>query len=206
MEYFGYTFTNDEDELRTQIEKSGICFLHAPLFHPAMKFVAPIRCDLGIKTFFNMLGPMVNPSKPRKQIVGVYSLELARLYNYLYQQTDHSYYIIHSLDGYDEISLTNNFKLISAEKEQILSPEDIHLKTIKPHEIVGGNSVAEAAKIFEDVLRDSSTPARKNVVAANAGFAIQCARPELSYEESFQMAIESIESGNALNSFKSLIE
>jgi len=206
MEHFGYKFTNDESVLRRQIDQAGICFLHAPLFHPAMKFVAPIRRELGIKTFFNMLGPMVNPSKPKKQIVGVYSLELARLYNYLYQQTDHSYYIIHALDGYDEISLTGKFKLISADKEQILSPEDIHLSTILPHEIYGGDTIQDAAKIFMDVLKNNTTQAHKNVVIANAGFAIHCAKPQLTIADSFQMANESIESGNALNCFKTFIK
>ncbi len=206
MEHLGYMFTNKEDELKRQIDKSNICFLHAPLFHPAMKFVAPIRRELGIKTFFNMLGPMVNPSKPQKQIVGVYSLELARLYNYLFQQTDLSYYIIHALDGYDEISLTGDFKLISAKREQILSPESIGLYTIKPHEIDGGNTIEQAAKIFMDVLNDEASEARKNAVIANAGFAIHCAKPKLSIEESFNMARETIESGNALKCFKSLIK
>lgn len=206
MEHFGYKFSNDESVLKKQIEEAGICFLHAPLFHPAMKFVAPIRRELGIKTFFNMLGPMVNPSKPKKQIVGVYSLELARLYNYLYQQTDHDYYIIHALDGYDEISLTGKFKLISADKEQILGPEDIHLNTILPNEIYGGETIEEAARIFLDVLEDKATLARKNVVIANAGFAIHCAKPELTIADSFQMAAESIESGKALNCFKTLMK
>ena len=206
MEYLGYRFTNKEDELKRQVEEVGICFLHAPLFHPAMKFVAPIRRELGIKTFFNMLGPMVNPSKPRKQIVGVYSLELARLYNYFFQQTDLSYYIIHSLDGYDEISLTGEFKVISSKREQIISPESIGLYEIKPHEIDGGNSVEEAARIFMSVLNDEASTARKNVVTANAGFAIHCAKPELSIEDSLEMARASIESGNALKCFKNLVK
>ncbi len=206
MEHFGYQFTNDEGELQRQIDEAGICFLHAPLFHPAMKFVAPIRRELGIKTFFNMLGPMVNPSKPKKQIVGVYSLELARLYNYLFQQKDLNYYILHSLDGYDEISLTGDFKVISKNREQILSPEGINLYTLKPAEIDGGNTVEEAAKIFMKVLKNEASDARRNVVVANAGFAIQCAKPALSLQDSFQMALESIVSGNALQSFKRLIK
>ncbi len=206
MEYYGYTFSNNESHLKKQIDKCGICFLHAPLFHPAMKFVAPIRRELGIKTFFNMLGPMVNPSRPQKQIVGVYSLELARLYNYLYQQSKRSYFIIHSLDGYDEVSLTADFKLISSEKEQILSPENIGLNTIQAYEIYGGNTIAETAQLFEGVLKNTSTEAHKNVVAANAAFAIQCCKPSLSYNDSFQLAIQSIESGSALHRFKQLIQ
>lgn len=205
LEYFGYKFSNDESTLKRQIDECGICFLHAPLFHPAMKYVAPIRRDLGIKTFFNMLGPMVNPSKPKKQIVGVYSMELARIYNYVYQQTDLSYYIIHSLDGYDEVSLTGDFKLISVEKEQILSPSYMNFNTLEAHEIDGGNSVKEAAKIFESVLKNKSTVARKNVVLANAALAIQCTNPDLAIGDCIQMAAQSIDSGNALNSFKKLI-
>ncbi len=206
MEYLGYKFTNDQDRLHKQMEEAGICFLHAPLFHPAMKYVAPIRRELGIKTFFNMLGPMVNPSKPGKQIVGVYSLELARLYNYLFQQTNHSYFIIHSLDGYDEISLTGDFKLISSEKEQVISPESISLKRLLPGEIDGGDTIKDAARIFMNILNDATTDARKNVVAVNAAYAIQCAKPEMKFDDCFQSAIESIESGNALKSFKKLIE
>jgi len=206
MEHFGYKFTHNESELKSQIDQSGICYLHAPLFHPAMKYVAPIRRELGIKTFFNMLGPMVNPCRPKKQVVGVYSLELARLYNYLFQQSDHSYFIIHSLDGYDEVSLTADFKLISPEKEQILSPENIGLNTVLPYEIHGGNSIAETAQIVEDVLKNTATEAQIKVVAANAAFAIQCSKPALSYDDSFQLAIQSIESGSALHSFKTLIQ
>lgn len=206
MEYFGYQFTNDESELQKQIDRAGICFLHAPLFHPAMKFVAPIRRELGIKTFFNMLGPMVNPSKPKKQIVGVYSLELARLYNYLFQQKDLNYYILHSLDGYDEISLTGDFKVISNKREQILSPEGIQLNTLSPNEIDGGNTVEEAAKIFMSVLKNEMSNAQKQVVIANAGFAIHCAKPALSLQDIFQMADQSIASGKALQSFKRLIK
>lgn len=206
MEHLGYKFTNKESILRKQIDKAGICFLHAPLFHPAMKFVAPIRRELGIKTFFNMLGPMVNPSKPKKQIVGVYSLELARLYNYLFQQTDLDYYIIHSLDGYDEISLTGDFKIISKEKEQILSPEGINLYTLSPHEIDGGNTVEEAAKIFIGVLKNKGSDAQKYVVIANAGFAIHCSKPELSLSDSFRLAEESLVSGSALKCFKKLVK
>ncbi len=206
LEHFGYKFSNIESTLKRQIDECGICFLHAPLFHPAMKYVAPIRRDLGIKTFFNMLGPMVNPSKPKKQIVGVYSMELARIYNYLFQQTNLSYYIIHSLDGYDEVSLTGDFKLISAKGEQILSPEYFKMDITKPQEIGGGNSVKEAANIFEAVLKNESTTARKNVVIANAALAIQCAKPDISIEDGIRMANQSIDSGNALNSFKKLIK
>jgi anthranilate phosphoribosyltransferase len=127
MEFYGYEFTNDRDTLLKQLENAGICFLHAPLFHPAMKAVAPIRRELGLKTFFNMLGPMVNPSFPKNQLTGVFNLETARLYNYIYQRTDKNYSIVYSLDGYDEISLTSAFKIISNHEEQLLFPKILGL-------------------------------------------------------------------------------
>lgn len=206
MESLGYKFTNDVQKLRKQIEQSGICFLHAPLFHPAMRFVAPIRKELGIKTFFNMLGPMVNPAKPKKQIVGVFSLEIARIYNYLYQKSDVDYYIIHAMDGYDEISLTGDFKLISSKKEAILSPNQLGLPKLNAKEIEGGSTVEEALKIFVNVLNNEATLAQKQVVVANAAIAIKCARPQLSFDESVQVAVESIDSGKALKSFEKLLE
>ncbi|MBN4066112.1 anthranilate phosphoribosyltransferase, partial [Candidatus Amoebophilus asiaticus] len=157
LEFYGFEFTNDESSLKRQIEEAGICFLHAPLFHPAMKVVGPIRKELGIKTFFNMLGPLVNPAFPKKQIVGVFNLELARLYAYLFQQTDKRYIIIHSLDVYDEISLTCPFKLISNEREQILTPQDLALETVKANEILGGSTVEESARIFKKILSGKGT-------------------------------------------------
>lgn len=153
MAHFGYEFTNDIGKLRKSLDECGLCFLHAPLFHPAMKNVAPIRRDLGVKTFFNMLGPMVNPSFPKKQLVGVFNLELARLYGYLYQKTDKHFVILHALDGYDEISLTGAFKKITNDKEEIVSPEEIGLQTIQPEAIFGGDTVEESAKIFERILK-----------------------------------------------------
>ncbi len=205
MEHFGYTFTNDKDILKKQIDKTGICFMHAPLFHPAMKFVAPLRKELGMKTFFNMLGPMINPAKPNKQMVGVFSLELARLYGYLYQQSKKEFMVIHSLDGYDEISLTGSFKIITQKKEQVYEPETIGFKKLKPIELSGGNSIEEAAKIFTNVLENKATDAQKNVVLANAGMGIWCALPTLSKEDAMAKAKEALESGSALKVFKQLI-
>jgi anthranilate phosphoribosyltransferase len=206
MEQLGYSFTNNINTLKRQIDVAGICFLHAPLFHPAMQHVGPIRRDLGVKTFFNMLGPMVNPSLPKKQLVGVYSLELARLYNYIYQQTDKQYVILHSLDGYDEISLTGSFKFISNNREEVFSPESIGMKKLKPEDLFGGDDVAGAAGIFMNVLFNKGTSAHSDVVCANAGAAIHCAQPDLSQEDSISLARESLESGRALQSFKKLID
>jgi anthranilate phosphoribosyltransferase len=148
MEALGVKFTNNVDTLKHSIDDAGICVMHAPLFHPAMKNVAPIRRELGVKTFFNMLGPMVNPSFPKNQMVGVFNLELQRIYGYLYQNTDKNYSIVHALDGYDEISLTGNTKIISNATETMLSPSDLNVKQIEQSEIFGGSTVKAAAKIF----------------------------------------------------------
>jgi anthranilate phosphoribosyltransferase len=206
MAHFGYEFSNDQDELLRSLDEANICFLHAPLFHPAMKNVAPIRKDLGVKTFFNMLGPMVNPSFPKKQLVGVFSLELARLYGYLYQKSDKNFLILHALDGYDEISLTGDFKMISNKGEQILSPADLGLNVLKSHEISGGSTIESAAKIFENVLKGEATAAQHEVVIANAGMALYCADRTLTITDAIQLADESLKSGRALLSFKKLIK
>ncbi len=205
LAFFGYEFTNDTDKLKKSIEESGICFLHAPLFHPAMKNIAPVRRELGVKTFFNMLGPMVNPSFPKKQLVGVFSLELARLYAYLYQKTNQDFVILHALDGYDEISLTGPFKMITNEREQVLYPEDLGLSTHKPEDLSGGDTVEASAKIFMDILKGKGTKAQNEVVIANAGMAIFCGNKQLSLEESMAAARTSLESGKALHTFQRLV-
>jgi anthranilate phosphoribosyltransferase len=205
MEHFGYKFTNDLEVLKKQMETCGICFMHAPLFHPAMKNVGPIRKELGLKTFFNMLGPMINPTLPKKQMVGVFSLELARLYGYLYQQTDKNFMVVHSLDGYDEISLTSAVKVITNKQEQLLEPESLGFKRYRQEELSGGATLEDSAKIFTNVLSNKGTEAQKNVVLANAGMAIWCAKPELKREEAFALAKESMESGKAMERFKKLV-
>lgn len=204
MEHLGYTFTNNESTLKHQLDKAGICFLHAPLFHPAMKQVAPIRKELGIKTFFNMLGPMVNPAHPQNQLVGVFSLELARLYHYLYQKTNKKYIILHALDGYDEISLTGDFKVMSQHGESILSPKDIGLETLNATTIEGGETIKGAADLFVNILEQKGTSAQNQAIFANAGMAIHCATGK-SIPESINMAKESLESGRAYEAFKNLI-
>jgi anthranilate phosphoribosyltransferase len=205
MEFLGYHFSNDQDKLRHEIDVSGICFLHAPLFNAAMKNVAPVRKELGVKTFFNMLGPMVNPSLPKYQMVGVFSLEVARMYNYLYQQLEKQFIILHSLDGYDEVSLTGGFKIITNEGEYVLLPEDLGFDTLRPEELYGGKTVEDSAKIFMDVLEGKSTSAQANVVVANAGLALKCVHPEKSYMDCISEARESLVSKKALNALKKLI-
>ena len=205
MEALGVKFTNDVDKLKQTIDKAGICVMHAPLFHPAMKNVAPIRKELGVKTFFNMLGPMVNPSFPKNQMVGVFNLELQRIYGYLYQNTDKNYSIVHALDGYDEISLTGNTKIISNDSETMLNPSDLGLNQIEQSEIFGGTTVAEAAKIFKTIINGKGTEAQNNVVCANAGLAIATVK-HITHQEGFHLAKESLESNKARTSLERLIE
>ncbi|WP_234736277.1 anthranilate phosphoribosyltransferase [Tellurirhabdus bombi] len=205
MEYLGYQFTSDVDKLRSMVDKAGICFLHAPLFHPAMKNVAPIRKDLGVKTFFNVLGPIANPSFPKKQLLGVFSLELARLYAYLYQQTPKRFMILHALDGYDEVSLTGAFKIITSHAEQVLTPQQIGLRQLLPEQLTGGQSVEESAQIFMNVLKNEATPAQREAVVANSAMALYAAEVVRSIEDAILMAKESLDSGRALTCFNKLI-
>jgi anthranilate phosphoribosyltransferase len=204
LEFLGAKFTNDKSILERQIDEAGVCFLHAPLFHPAMKNVAPVRRELGIKTFFNMLGPMVNPASPGKQLVGVFSLELARLFAYLYQQTDKQFLVVHALDGYDEVSLTGAFKIITAHTEQVLTPSLLGLDTLRASELSGGETVDASAKIFMNVLNGEATSAQKQAVLANSALALHCANPKLSLLDAVETARESLESKKALQSFKKL--
>ena len=206
LEYFGYKFSTDNGKLKNEIDKSGICFLHAPLFNPAMKNVAPVRKALKIKTFFNMLGPMVNPSFPTTQMTGVYSLELARLYNYLYQQSSMKYIIIFSLDGYDEVSLTSEFKYILNGVEQIESPENMNYHRALQSDLSGGGNVQESAKLFLKILKGEGTSTQYEVVTVNAQMAIKCYYPSKSFEECREIANESLLRGNAYRSFNKLIE
>lgn len=206
LEHFGYKFTNDLDQLKRSLDRANICFMHAPLFHPAMKNVAPIRKELGVKTFFNMLGPMVNPSFPTRQLVGVFSLELARQYGYLYQQTDKKFVILHSIDGYDEVSLTGNFKYYCNDGERMAGPADLGMKPVTQAMIGGGNTVEEAARIFMQVLEGKGNREQENVVVANAAMALYCATPERGLKTAVDLARESLRSGKALQCFKKLLE
>ncbi|MFL5730253.1 MAG: anthranilate phosphoribosyltransferase [Cytophagaceae bacterium] len=205
MEHFGYKFSNDQSVLRKQMEEAGICVMHAPLFHPAMKNVGPVRKELSVKTFFNMLGPMVNPAFPKNQMVGVFSLELARLYGYLYQQSDKNFVIIHSLDGYDEVSLTGPFKMISNKREQIVDPQEIGFNYVKQEQLSGGETIEDSAKIFSNVLNNEASPAQTQAVLANAGLGIFCAKQNISIADAMAEAKESLESKKALKAFKKLV-
>ena len=204
LESLGVKFSNDVDFLERAIATTGICVLHAPLFHPAMKNVAPIRRELGVKTFFNMLGPMVNPAFPKNQMVGVFSLELLRLYNYLYQDSNKNYSIVHDLGGYDEISLTNTVKIVSNDSEALFSAEDLDLQNNTKEAIFGGNTVADASKIFKTIISGNGTEAQNNVVCTNAGLAISTAK-KISHKEGYALAKESLFSGKANECLTKLI-
>ncbi|UFH34213.1 anthranilate phosphoribosyltransferase [Flavobacterium acetivorans] len=205
MEKMGIKFSNDADFLERCIDKAGICVLHAPLFHPAMKNVGPIRKELAVKTFFNMLGPMVNPSFPNNQLVGVFNLELARMYAYLYQNTDTNFTILHSLDGYDEVSLTGPTKTITRSMEGMLNPEDFGVSLLAQSEIEGGKTIEESAQMFIDIISGKGSEAQNNVVCANAAMAIATVT-KCSALEGFQIAKESLLSGKGLLSLKTLQE
>lgn len=205
MENLGYRFSNDNKKLHHEIEKAGICFMHAPLFHPALKTVAGMRKNLGIRTFFNILGPMVNPASPKVQMVGVYNLEMARIYAYLLQQSASRFMIIHSLDGYDEISLTTDTKVITNEGEKILPAQYLGKRVVSPADIYGGNSAEEAAKIFLKILKGDGTWAQHAVVMANAAMALYATGEFSSYDECYDKSVESLESGRAYKVFETLI-
>ncbi len=206
LQHLGYQFTNNSDILRKQLEKANICFLHAPLFHPALKEVVPVRRDLKMKTFFNMLGPLVNPIQPANQLFGTFSLELSRMYQYIMQQSGRKFAIIYALDGYDEISLTGKVNVRTTKSERILQPNDFGLSTVNPEDLYGGQTNEEAVNILTAVLKNESTPAQKHVVLANAGMAIQTIFAEKSLMDCVDEARVSIDSGRAWKAFKTLLE
>ena len=203
LEALGIKFSNKEDHLKRCLDKAGICILHAPLFHPAMKNVAPIRRELGVKTFFNKIGPLVNQSFPKNQITGVFNLELARLYNYLLQKTDINFTILYDLNGYDEISLTGNTKTFSKKSERLIKSKDFGLNRVNETDISGGKSIESSAKIFMDIIQNKGTKAQHDVVCANAGTAISTTL-NLSIREGFEKAMESLKSGDAFKAFNKL--
>lgn len=205
MEQMGYKFSNDGDMLKKEIEQANICFLHAPMFHPALKTVGPIRKNLAMRTFFNMLGPMANPANPAYQLVGVYNLEMARIYNYLLQKGGKPFTIIHSLDGYDEISLTSDTKVITQEGERVMTPEQLGKRMVMAEDISGGDTVEEAAAIFRKILDREGSWAQNAVVLANAAMALQCTGNYKTYDEAYHAVVESLESGRARECLKKLV-
>ncbi len=205
LEHLGYVFTNDGSELQRELDNCNLCFLHAPLFHPAMKFVAPIRRQMGVKTFFNMLGPLVNPVQPKKQSVGVFSLKLQRLYSHLFQDTEKDYTIIYDLEGYDEVSLTGTSKIIKKEGEFMISADSFSTNSLHPASIFGGNTIEQAAQIFLNVLNNTCPQEHVKVVAANAAIALSLYEPNTDLTHLYQQSKETIESGAAKRTLDSLI-
>ena len=203
---FGYQFTNDQNTLKNHLEKANICFLHAPKFHPAMKAVGPTRKALALKTFFNILGPLVNPSSPKNHLLGTFNSEIARLYNYILQEEDINYGIIHTLDGYDEISLTGPFKMFTKKGELLINPEDLGQKRIKQSEIFGGNNIEAAANIFKLIINAKGTEAQNNVVLTNAAFALKIIDQTKSYEDAFEEAKTSLLNLKAKQTLDKLIQ
>lgn len=201
LEHHGVKFTANIDKLSRSMEESGVCYLHAPFFSPALKSVAPVRKSLGVRTFFNMLGPLVNPVLPKHQLLGVYNLKLMRLYNYIAQSEGIRCTVVNSLDGYDEISLTSPFKVAGADGEKIYYPEELGWTTAQQKDLWGGETVAEAARIFDNVLEGKATRAQENCVVANSAFALLTLEPELGFEEAKRLAEESIRSGAAKEKF-----
>ncbi|OCK44150.1 anthranilate phosphoribosyltransferase [Tenacibaculum soleae] len=205
LESFGYQFTNDETVLKSHLEQANICFLHAPKFHPAMKAVSATRKALALKTFFNMLGPLVNPSSPKNQLLGTFNLEVARLYNYILQEENTNYGIVHTLDGYDEISLTSGFKLFTKKGEQLINPEDLNQKRIEQSAIFGGKSVADAAKIFKNIINGNGTEAQNSVVLTNAAFALKIVNDKKSFQDAYEEAKDSLLGLKAKQTLEKLI-
>ena len=205
LEYYGATFTSDESRLKKSIDETGFAYLHAPLFNPAMKNVASVRKSLAVRTFFNVLGPLINPAQPHYQMLGVYSLRMLRMYNYIYQQSNTRYTLVHNLDGYDEISLTANAKVVSNEKEYIISPLEMGFETLSQEDLSGGDTIESGATIFLQVLENRATVAQRSVVVANSAFAIQTLCPEKTFEECKNIALESIVSGKAKKVFEKFI-
>lgn len=205
LEKLGVKFSSDDQQLKRSLDHAGICVMHAPLFHPALKNVGQIRKDLAIKTFFNMLGPMVNPSFPKNQLVGVFNLEIARMYAYLYQNSEVNFAILHSMDGYDEISLTGPTKIIKNNQEGIFEPTHFGLSVLNQNQIKGGCTIAESAKIFYDIISGNGTQAQQDVVCANAAIAISTVE-NCTEQEGFERAKRSLLSGNAKKSLERLIE
>ncbi len=206
LEQHGVKFTNDMDRLHKSLDESGVCYLHAPFFSPALKSVAPVRKALGVRNFFNMLGPLVNPTLPKHQLLGVYNLKLMRLYNYIAQKEGINCTVVHSLDGYDEISLTSPFKVASGHGERVYLPEELGFAKASQDDLYGGETVEVAAKIFDAVLADRATEQQKNCVVANAAFAITTLEPEIALPTAIAEAREAISSGRAAERFHRFVE
>lgn len=204
LEFFGYKFTNDETELKKQLHKLGICILHAPLFHPAMKNVAPVRKALKLKTIFNILGPLVNPSEPGSRLTGVYNEQTLDLYGQLLEKSDEKFCIVFSKDGYDEISLTSDFIIYDNKGKRQKKPDEIGRKKYPQASLHGGKTVKEAADIFKNILEGKGTEAQNSVVLSNSAFALKTAQ-QISYQQALEKAERSLFDKKALEVFTKLV-
>ncbi|MBK7128714.1 MAG: anthranilate phosphoribosyltransferase [Crocinitomicaceae bacterium] len=205
LNYFGYGFTANGDDLLKQLDEHNLCFLHAPLFHPALKKLGGIRKEIGFRTLFNLVGPLTNPVNIAAKYVGVYNLHTARLYHYHLQSQNLNYTVVTTQDGYDEISLTDKFKMYSNHVEKLISPADLNLEFVNNTELASGQTIAESAKIFLDVLSNKTSKAKKMVVLMNAATAYCCYHPSTSLPEALAVCTEAIDSGRALEIFKKII-
>ena len=206
LEFFGAEFTNDAEILRQKLDEANICYLHAPLFQPALKAVAPIRREIGFRTFFNILGPLINPARPPFQFVGVAEPAVLRLYRYFFEDGDTEFAVVHARGGYDEISLTGAFDVATNDGVETFYPEDLGFETVEAEQLLGGTNVAEAAENFLQILRCEGSAAQGQVVIANAAFALRLMHPEISFGECRRLAAESLGSGAALRSFERFIK
>jgi anthranilate phosphoribosyltransferase len=206
LEYLGYQFGTDESILSKQLEQAGICCLHAPLFHPAMKRVAAIRRNIGVRTFFNLIGPLTNPARPGFLLLGAASAVQARMFHYLLQDTATTYKVVHTLDGYDELSLTANARIYSRKGDRIVTPEELGYTAISPAELLAGKDVKNTAAIFLNVLENKATTTQQQVVIANSAMAIHCFNEALSFEDCTEQATTSLASGKAYEAFKKSIQ
>ncbi|WP_338158443.1 anthranilate phosphoribosyltransferase [uncultured Phocaeicola sp.] len=206
MECYGIRFTNEQDKLLHSMEKCGMVYMHAPLFNPAMKTVAPVRKAMEVRTLFNLLGPLVNPCLPAYQLLGVADLTQMRLYTNTLQRLSVGFAVVNNLDGYDEISLTDEFKVMTNRYETIYKPSELGFDIVRQEELFGGNTPQEAARIFDNVLHNCATKAQTECVLINASFAIQAMEPLKPIEECVAIARESLQSGKALHTLKKFIE
>lgn len=202
LEALGVPLTADTSRLQRSLEQSGVCFLHAPLFHPALRRFGPMRKELGFKTVFNALGPLVNPVRPSYQFAGVYNLELQRLYSTLLQRRGGRFAVVHSLDGYDEVSLTGVARVTTRQGTYELRPRDLGVSTLSPESIRGPGDAVAGAALITAILEGRGSSAHEDVTCANAAVAIHSFEGggELSY--CMERARESLRSGRALQALR----
>ncbi len=199
LEALGYTFSNNSEHLNKDLEDHNICFLHAPLFHPTMKKVAPIRKKLGVRTIFNSLGPLVNPVQPTYQLTGTYSLELARLYQHILKEDRTDFRVVYGMDCFDEITLTDSTRVLGKNSDEILDHTTFAVEKTQSEELFSGTTIEQAAQIIKSILSGKGTPVQNNVIAANVATSLQLFEPGSSLSYHFQKALDHIQSGKGIH-------